>query len=58
MHLRVVPSHTYYVDVVTTSTMYLGAISGVMLHAVVASTVSTLDTSGMVLGVLVGACYS
>ena len=58
MYLRVVPSHTYYVDVVTTSTMYVGTVSGVLLHAAVSSTVSTLDTSGMVLSVMIGACYS
>jgi len=58
MSLRVVPSHTYYVDVVTTSTMYLGATSGALLHTIVGSTVSTWDASGMILGVLVGACYS
>ena len=41
MAMRSVVVHTYYVDVLTTSTMYLGTISAVALHGLVLSTTAS-----------------
>ena len=46
--------HTFYVDVLTTSTMYLGMVVGSTLHALVLCTSGTWDTGSLVLVLIVG----
>ena len=56
--LRGVCVHTFYVDVMTTSTMYLGTISAVSLHGVVWSTTTSWDTGTIVILLVASSCFS
>lgn len=56
--LRGIVVHTFYVDVVTTATMYLGTVTAAGLHGMVISTTSTWDSGSLVLILLVTSCYA
>ena len=58
MSLRGATVHTFYVDVVTTSTMYLGTVSATALHGLVWSTTPSWDAGTVVLLLLVSSSYS
>nr|QHQ98640.1 cytochrome c oxidase subunit 3 [Lacrimia lanifica] len=58
MVLRGVVVHTFYVDVVTTATMYLGTVAAAVLHGLVVSTTATWDTGSLVVILLVQSCYA
>nr|ATQ37457.1 cytochrome c oxidase subunit 3 [Diplonema ambulator] len=56
MQLRALTVHSYYVNVLVVSTVYVGCMLGVALHVVVCSTTATWDAgSAVVLVVAVGA---
>lgn len=58
MSLRAKVVHTFYVDVLTTATMYLGTISAAALHGMVWSTTTCWDAGSLVLLLVVASSYS
>jgi len=56
--MRSVVVHTFYVDVATTATMYLGTTSAVALHGLVLSTTASWDAGTVGLLLLVASSYS
>ena len=56
--LRGIVVHSYYVDVMTTTTMYVGAITGTTLHSIISSTTTVWDAGGTVVYIVGASSYA